>query len=115
MKRITVALECSHTATFVAAEVPSADHWTKKHFVCAPGGGGHFAGLRVIGVEDVPAEEAAHIEEGYQQAERGELTSAEEAKTEIATQKESWWQQQKRIEREAAQIEPIKPEEVPVV
>jgi len=61
MKRITVDLECSHTATFDAAEVPSADHWTKRHFVCAPCGGGHFAGLRVASVEEIPETETVDV------------------------------------------------------
>jgi Arc/MetJ-type ribon-helix-helix transcriptional regulator len=33
---------------------------------------------------------AAHVEEGYQQAERGELTGSAQARREIQTMKEKW-------------------------
>jgi len=37
---------------------------------------------------------AAHIEEGYRQAERGELIDGEQARREIETMKENWGQKQ---------------------
>ncbi len=51
MKLITADLECSHSATFEAEQVPAQP--SHKHLTCPQCGGGSFAAVRVTGSEDI--------------------------------------------------------------
>lgn len=64
MKRITGELECSHSATFEAEQVPAQPN--HKHVECKTCGGGLFAVLRVTKVEEIetpsPSDETKAVE-----------------------------------------------------